>query len=346
MKGYNNPVGRSQAELKLAEINTDIIAGYFDPTLLKYRLRKTGKKPTVISAVEVFQKYAEDRNRDRELSHSSRVRLKGIASKLGQFLGNKPADKVTELVAKDVIARWSESVSNRTIKGYLFDLRAAWDWAKGKYHLAEPNPWSDRIARITVQRPKHDDPLSIAEFQSIIAAFKAHHAFSFYTEFVVFLSHSACRFGEVAALRWKHLGAGFSTAWIGESISRGHVNKKGTKTGKYRTIQLSTTVRSMLSARSERVKPQPEDLVFPAPKGESMNDHRFRARQWTTILASCNIEYTRPYNIRHSAISHAAKKGADLTALAEQTGHSKRVLMDTYLHAIDRECLFVDFGGK
>ena len=51
MKGYNNPVGRSQAELKLAEINTDIIAGYFDPTLLKYRLRKTGKKPTVISAV-------------------------------------------------------------------------------------------------------------------------------------------------------------------------------------------------------------------------------------------------------------------------------------------------------
>ena len=102
----------------------------------------------------------------------------------------------------------------------------------------------------------------------------------------------------------------------------------------------------MLAERYKRVNPQPDDLVFPAPKGESMNDHRFRARQWTTILASCNIEYTRPYNIRHSAISHAAKNGADLTALAEQTGHSKRVLMDTYLHSIERECLFVDFGGK
>ena len=67
-------------------------------------------------------------------------------------------------------------------------------------------------------------------------------------------------------------------------------------------------------------------------KGESMNDHRFRARVWTPILASCNIEYTRPYNIRHSTISHAVKNGADLSALAEQTGHSKRVLMDTYLH--------------
>lgn len=346
MRGYNNPVGRSQAGSKLAEIETDILAGYFDPTLLKYRLRKTGKKPTAISAVEVFQKYAEDRNRDRELSHSSRVRLKGIASKLGQVLGDKPAAKVTESVAKDVIARWSESVSNRTIKGYLFDLRAAWDWAKDKYHLADSNPWSGLIARIKVQTPEHDDPLTIAEFQAIIAAFKAHSVYSFYAEFAIFISHSAGRFGEVAALRWKHLGTGFSTAWIGESISRGHVNKKGTKTGKSRTIQLSTTVRSMLSARSERVTPQPDDLVFPAPKGGSMNDHRFRARVWTPILLTCNINYTRPYNIRHSAISHAAKNGADLTALAEQTGHSKRVLMDTYLHAIDRECVFVDFGGK
>jgi integrase len=77
-----------------------------------------------------------------------------------------------------------------------------------------------------------------------------------------------------------------------------------------------------------------------------MNDNRFRGKIWKPILASCNIEYTRPYNIRHSAISHAAKNGADLTALAEQTGHSKRVLMDTYLHSIDRECPFVDLGGE
>jgi integrase len=346
MRGYNNPVGRSQAESKLAEIKTDIIAGYFDPTLLKYRLRKTGKKPTAISAVEVFQKYAEDRLLDRDLSHSSRVRLKGIASKLGQFLGDKPAAQVTESVAKDVIARWSESVSNRTIKGYLFDLRAAWDWARSRYHLAENNPWSNRIPRITVQPVEHDDPLTIAEFQAIITAFKVHNAYSFYAEFVIFISHSACRFGEVAALKWKHLGADFSTAWIEKSISRGHENKKGTKTGRFRTIQLSTTVRSMLVERYKRVNPQPDDLVFPAPKGGFMNDHRFRERQWKTILASCKIEYTRPYNIRHSAISHAVKNGADLTALAEQTGHSKRVLIDTYLHAIDRECLFVDFGGK
>ena len=300
-----------------------------------------------MTAVELFKAYSEDRLLDRDLSHSSGVRLKGIASKLGKFLGDKPAVQVTESVAKDMLVRWSESSSNQTIKGYLFDLRSAWDWAKGKYHLAEPNPWSDRIARIKVQPPKHDDPLTIAEFQAIIAAFKAHPAYSFYTEFVIFLSHSACRFGEAAALRWNHLGAGYSTTWIGDSISRGHRNKKGTKTGKFRTIEILPSVRSMLVERYERVKPQPDDLVFLAPKGGSMNDHRFRARVWTPILASCNIEYTRPYNIRHSAISHAAKQmGVDLAALADQTGHSKQVLMSTYWHAIERKCLFVDLSEE
>ena len=347
----DNVAGNGYAKIIAGTIERDIEYGNFDTTKERYQNpNKRGRKPKVeiskITAVDLFKAYADERLLDRDLSHSSGVRLKGIASKLGQLLGNKPAIQVTESVAKDIVARWSESVSNRTIKGYLFDLRAAWDWAKGKYHLAEPNPWRDRIERIKVQLPKHDDPLTIAEFQAIIAAFNAHPIYSFYAEFVIFLSHSACRFGEAAALRWKHLGADYSTAWIGESISRGHLNKKGTKTGKFRTIEILPSVRSMLVERYEQVKPQPDELVFTAPKGGYMNDHRFRARVWTPILASCNIEYTRPYNIRHSAISHAAKNGADLTALAEQTGHSKRVLMDTYLHSIDRKCLFVDFGGE
>ncbi len=343
--------GKGYAKIIAGTIERDIEYNNFDCSLDRYQNpNKRGEKPKIeiskLTAVELFKAYSEDRLLDRDLSHSSEIRLKGIASKLGQFLGDKPAEQVTESVAKDMVARWSESVLNRTIKGYLFDLRAAWDWAKDKYHLAEPNPWSDRIARIKVQQPKHDAPLTIAEFQAIIAAFNAHPAYSFYAEFVIFLSHSACRFGEAAALRWKHFGAGYSTAWIGESISRGHLNKKGTKTGTFRTIEILPSVRSMLVERCERVKPQLDDLVFPAPKGGSMNDHRFRARVWTPILASCNIEYTRPYNIRHSAISHAVKNGADLSALAEQTGHSKRVLIDTYLHSIDRKCLFVDFGGE
>jgi hypothetical protein len=56
-----------------------------------------------------FQKYTADRQ--ESLSHGSIVRLQAIVSKLTQLLGDKPAEKVTESVAKDAIARWSESAT-------------------------------------------------------------------------------------------------------------------------------------------------------------------------------------------------------------------------------------------
>jgi integrase len=57
------------------------------------------------------------------------------------------------------------------------------------------------------------------------------------------------------------------------------------------------------------------------------------------ILESCQIEYRSPYNLRHTAISHALHNGANYIALAEQTGHDKRMMLSTYAHAIGSECL-------
>ena len=163
----------------------DMVSGHYDPTWLKYKPRKLGRNPTEISAVKLFQKYTEHRLKERELSHSSKVRLTG---------------------------------KSRTI------------WAL--------------------------DPL----------------------------------------------------------------------------------VRSMLLERFDRVNPQPDDLVFPSPKGLPIDDHRFRSRAWKTVLESCQIEYRSPYNLRHSSLSHAGERpNADLTALAEQSGHSRRMLETRYLHSTRSE---------
>jgi integrase len=104
-----------------------------------------------------------------------------------------------------------------------------------------------------------------------------------------------------------HLGADHNTAWIGESISRGNNNLK-TKTGKARTIQISPTLQAALMLRYQQLQPKPNDLVFPAIKGGAIDDNRFRARCWKTILEICNIEYRKPYAIGHSAISPALAK--------------------------------------
>jgi integrase len=345
----DDPTGRSYGKIIAGTIERDLQCSNFDKTLERYQNRnKRNRKPKVeepskLTAVALFEQYAAAMIRDKDLAPGSVHRYKAIASKLRECLGDKLAHQVNDSIARNAVAVMTETLSGQTVKTYLFLIRACWDWAKGKYHLADSNPWGDCIGRVRIQPTRQVKPFTIAELQAIIAAFRASHHYCHYTEFVIFLSHSACRFGEVAGLRWGNLGADFSTAWIGESISRGHQNRKGTKTGKTRTIQLPPTVRSMLVARFERLKPQPNDLVFLSPKGLAIDDHRFSARAWKTILESCQIEYRKLYTLRHSAISHALHSGVNPIALAEQTGHDKRVMLSTYAHAIDRECLFVDF---
>ncbi len=345
----DNPIGRALAKLKSAEIEKDLAAGYYDPTLMKYKPRKRGSNPTEITAVELFEKYIKYRQKEGLISPSSINRLKAIASKLRQLLGDKLAEKVNESVAKDAIARWSESASSQSIKTYLDYLKACWNWAKGKYHTAKMNPWEECLDRARSrgsngQYRKDVKPFTMAELQSIIMGFKAHPQYSHYTDFVTFLASTACRPGEAAGLRWSSFGTDYSIAWIGESISRGHRNAKGTKTGNSRTIQLSPSVQSVLANRFDRLNPQPDDLVFPSPKGIAIDDHNFNRRAWKTILESCHVEYRSPYKLRHSAISHALHNGANPIALAEQTGHDKRTMLSTYAHAIEQKCLFVDVG--
>jgi integrase len=74
----DSPTGRAFANRKKGEVQMDLIAGYFDTTLLKYRPRKLGNKPTGITAVEPIEKYTADRS--SELSPSSIDRLKAIVS--------------------------------------------------------------------------------------------------------------------------------------------------------------------------------------------------------------------------------------------------------------------------
>jgi integrase len=79
--------------------------------------------------------------------------------------------------------------------------------------------------------------------------------------------------------------------------------------------------------------------------GGAIDDHNFCNRIWGSILGSCNVRYRSPYNMRHSAISHALHNGAKPIELAEQTGHDVQTMLKTYAHAIDRECLFVDINA-
>lgn len=346
---------RAYAQGIASRIELDMVSGQFDPTLLKYRPNAVGSNPAGVSCPELFERFTQHRFKDYGLAPGSRSRYTCIQNYLLARL-DVPAHQIGDRTAGDFAAYLSERLSGITAKTYIYLIAAAWDWAKGRYHISDPNPWAGLAVKIKTQQQQRVKPFTAAEVKAIIGAFRSSKRYQHYADFVTFLFGVGCRFGEAAGLQWKHVADDYQTCWIGESVSRGH--RKSTKTGKARTVTLSPMVAKMLGDRAASLKsnyqrvgnsthvlnlPKPDDLVFPSPKGLPINDHRFRARAWKAILEQCHIEYRKPYAVRHSAISHALANGANPMDLAEQTGHDKRVLLSTYAHAIAKQSLFVEF---
>jgi integrase len=338
-------ISRSLAQKKKAEIELDWQTGHYDPTLLKYRPQTLGKGAKEITAPELFARFTKYQAKHKALAQSGvRSRYVPIGKMLEHHLnlpvnaiGRKQAECFADICAQKISDR---QLTPATARARIWLLVSCWDWAEGNYQLADRNPWKGLAEQFKASPQQKVKPFTIDELRTILNVFGNHQKHRHYTDFVSFLSNTGCRFGEAAGLRWKHLGADRATAWIGESITRGVCSS--TKTGKARTIMLSPVLQTMLAGRFERMNPSAEDLVFPNLQGGAIDDHWFRSRVWKPVLVLCSIEYRRPYTLRHSAISHALAAGANPIALAEQTGHDKRVLLDTYAHVIAQDFLFVE----
>lgn len=338
------PTGKAVARQKAAEIEKDLACGYFDDTLLRYKPRILGKTATELSCPELFQRFTKAMEREKGLSPGTLCKYSGVQAHLLKRL-DIPAHQVSEQLARNFAAQLMEQCSSSTAKTYLWLLQSCFTWAKGMYHVPPENPWTGLAARVKPQPRQGVKPFTQAEIRAILAAFRGDRHYWHYGDFVAFLFGTGCRFGEAAGLQWQHVADDFKTVWIGESVSRSH--RKSTKTGKARTLVLPEKVSEMLTDRRQAKaigrNAKPTDLVFPSPKGLPINDHTFRARAWKSVLERCHIEYRKPYCTRHSAISHALANGANPIALAEQTGHDKRVLLSTYAHCVESKSLFLEF---
>jgi integrase len=336
-----NDIGLGVARMKAGQIQADMAAGHFDPTLLRYKPRLLGRNHTEVNCPELFSRFTQAMQREKGLSAGSLRRYTCLQSHINKCL-NVPALAISERAAGDFAAYLTEHVSATTAKTYLYSLAACWDWARGKYHLAEGNPWPDQVKRIKPQVRQKVKPFTAAEVKAILTGFQTDRHYRHYYPLVAFMFGVGCRFGEAAGLKWKHLSPDFTTVWIGESVTR-EGRRKGTKTGKVRTVILGAGVTALLRERHQERSPKPEDLVFPAPKGGPLNDRLFNRRAWRTVLERVNIPYRKPYGMRHTAISHALAAGAHHLQVASQTGHDPRVLYQSYASVIESKSVFVEF---
>jgi integrase len=324
------PTGKAIAKQKAAQIEIDISAGYFDHTLLKYKPRTLGKTATEISAVELFERYAQAMKRDKALTRNGYQKYTALLSHLKQCFEDVGAVDVGDHRAGDFSAYLLERMVGQTAKQYLFLLRACWDWAQGKYHVTG-NPWADSAGKVKSQPSKRVKPFSETEVKAILAGFESSAVYRHYAPMVRFLFATGVRPGEAFAIRWGSVADDFSYVVIREAVSRGE-HRGCTKTGKSRLIHLGSGIAQMLGDRHAQQQPKPESLVFPSPKGKPLDDHNFNRRAWKAVLESVGVEYRSPYTVRHSSASHALVRGSCPIALAEQMGHDPQVLLKIYAH--------------
>jgi integrase len=323
----DSPANRTIAESKAKQIELDIISGHFDDTLERYQLHPQSKERSLITAVELFKRFTAERTKN--LAKRTLPKYKVLASQLETHLGNKQASEITEAIAEKFVQK--VNLSPRTLKERVGILKAAWNYGI-QMKLVKTNPWDTVIKQIKVSPKQMSKPFTLEEIRKILEGFRSDRYYSHYADYVEFLFGTGCRPGEAIGLCWQHISDNFSTAWIGESLSRGE--RKSTKTNKARTLKLSPRLQEILKSRQCEGK-EPDSLVFTSKEGSAINDNNFCKRAWTTVLKNVGVPYRKPYNTRHSLISHALDQGMNPVTVAQLTGHDVEVLYRNYAGSVD-----------
>jgi integrase len=315
-------LARSAAERKATTIQDDIDTGNFDTTKRKYEVGSAQRLPeNSLSASHLFGRYTASRLKG--LSTPAKQKYNAVGRKINKFFEERSAN--IDAAAAEHFAD-ALSVTAATQQEYVGMVASCWDWGIQR-GLVQCNPWKDVQKRIKVPPKQKARPFDKAEISAILAGFKDSRYYKHYVDFVSFLFGTGCRTGEAIGLRWSHLSHDCGKVWIGESLSGGV--RKATKTNKAREFRLSESLKAMLLARRPAGF-SPDGLVFPAPKGGAICGRGFRNRAWSKTLEKAKVKYRKPYNTRHTFVSHCLAQGLKPMAISQITGHDPEVLFKYY----------------
>lgn len=239
---------------------------------------------------------------------------------------------ITRRDATDFIAALQvEKLAPSTIKRRVAALSACWEWGIQE-GLVRENPWNGLAKLIKSPRRPSPRPFNQEEVNKIISGFERHEIHYTLTPFVKFLFATGCRTGEAIGLRWSDVADDCGSVTISSQYTRGI--RKEPKTGKIRTLYLPASIQQML--KKMKVSRHQNTLVFGRKGDRPIDDANFRHRAWISVLKSVGVTYRKPYNTRHTFISHALESGMSPLNISFITGHDLEVLCKHYAGLINR----------
>lgn len=312
---YSNKADLATARAIATQIQNDIRAGHFDPTLDRYRLvPKVAVKSKPKTLLALFDAWVASLNisPDTYAGHHRWIR------------------QMIERANPDLMGtQWltEASLSATTIQERLRYMRSCFKWAIDQGYV-ETNPYCPVKAPRAGAKVKMK-PFTIDEIQRILEAIHTH-----YRPFTAFLFMTGCRISEAIGLTWQHVDFDRGTITIAESLSidragNGYQRKrKSTKTGSVTILPMSEALRTLLSSIPQG---SPDSLVFTSIRGKTIDNDTYRKDYWQPALTLAKVPYRYPRNNRHTLASHAIAQGLPLTDVAYLLGHSDtQMVMRTY----------------
>ncbi|HBK66771.1 MAG TPA: site-specific integrase [Cyanobacteria bacterium UBA11159] len=248
------------------------------------------------------------------------------------FFESSVISETNRAIARRFLVYLKEKTEERngsllTAKEQIGYLNAMWNWGRdeGLIDFNLPSPFSGLSKEIKPQPKQPPKPFTKKEITLILDGFSQYHPH--YLPYVQFLISTGMRVGEATGLLWRHIDWESKTIWIGESLTRGSRNP--TKTRKARVIPMNEKIKSIIEIAwdtgSKGCSP-----VFVSQKGYAIDDHNFNKRVWKNVLEKMGVTYRRPYNCRHTFISHCLESGLSPNTVASLTGHNVDTLYENY----------------
>lgn len=324
-------LNRKVAEAKAKLIESDIVLERFDYTFEKY----TGQSPPKLTVVEGIRHNLTVSELWQRFYDSKRSQLKAKTrekydnfSRLFAKVGNLMIDDA--LIVKEQL---SKITTLDRVRDALMYLNAASRWAL-RHRLITTNPFDGMAQEMPKPRYMIDpqpNAFSEEEMNRVIEAFRKDSrpgiTYRHYASFVEFLFRVGCRPSEAIGLTWADVSSDCSTVNFTKSlvqIGNRRVLSQGSKTNRTRAIAVSCATQALLFS----IRPENFDssaLVFPGPKGDSINYRNFARRAWSAVVDPIK-PHTTPYSCRDTFVTLQLLKGVPSSVIAKWCDTSTQMI--------------------
>ena len=237
------------------------------------------------------------------------------------FFGDTPLRDITKKNIKDFHLHVEQRriggrpVKNRTVNGYLKDLRHVFSMAI-EWDEADVNPVSKFKFADEERQKAHSRILETEEQEKFLAALPA-----WLRLMADFALQTGARRGDLLKLTWKSVHGDF-------------VEFLETKECRHRKVNLNSRAQAILSLL-RAPNPKPDTFVF-EPGADRENVKWRLRRDWEQAIEKAGIPSIRFHDLRHTVGTRLCRAGVDLSTVKELLGHASLKTTQRYLHSSDK----------